>query len=83
MVEKSEEILVYPNPFADRLEIVVANNNFIKKIQVFSVSGKLLVQTEKNLSTLWAELPQGVYILRIETDKKIVEKRIVKKRLSY
>ena len=64
-------INIYPNPVKDELKI--ESDLEIKKVEILDYSGKV-IKNSINVSAL----PQGVYFVKIETDKGIVTKRIIK-----
>jgi hypothetical protein len=74
-----ESINVYPNPFMDHL-IVTANN--ITKVELLNVNGeRILLQSflSENQTEIDTHiLPQGVYLVRIHTDKGIYHRRLIK-----
>lgn len=46
---------------------------------LFSTGGKLFQQFSENQTTLdFSHLPDGIYILKIETSKKTTKRKIVK-----
>ena len=71
------EVVLYPNPVNDVLNIDIANT--IKSVEVYNLQGqKVLVsnQSQINMSNLSA----GIYMLRIEDENNAVNtKRIIKK----
>lgn len=76
------DLLVYPNPVNDVLYIQSGNNNSIKQIDVFDVSGKLIFSlNELTYSTTintsnWAK---GVYAVKIQnSNNQFLVKKIVK-----
>lgn len=85
-----ESFQVYPNPTEDRLEMeFVLNNERLVSAGIYSVNGQMLKTVFRNqhyengtnsfVSSI-AELPQGVYLLVIESDKRdVITKRIIKK----
>ncbi len=73
-----EGFSIYPNPVKDVLTIK-SGNLIIDDIEVFDTLGKSLKKVnviDKTIST--KDLPIGVFILRINTDKGIIIRKIVK-----
>jgi hypothetical protein len=63
----TEEIIVYPNPTAGKLEIIGANLNG-GKFEVLNFLGQLVKQVESTNSEINVEeLPEGIYFLRINS----------------
>ncbi|MCF6332334.1 MAG: T9SS type A sorting domain-containing protein [Draconibacterium sp.] len=78
-ISKSNNIVVYPNPFIDRINILIPGNERITKTRLFSTDGKLLQKTEDHKAGLFLKnLPIGIYILQLTTSEKTYEKRIIK-----
>ena len=72
------DLLIYPNPTSDVLNIRLNPNNEIVRINLVDLLGKShrinAINNQINLSLL----SNGVYILQIETDKGLFSKRIIK-----
>lgn len=71
----ANQISVYPNPTTDKVYID-AQNIDIQKIILFDIAGKMIQTVPKN--TPLSILTAGTYFLKIETDKGIVMKKVVK-----
>jgi CubicO group peptidase (beta-lactamase class C family) len=76
----AESLQVFPNPVGNLLTIS-AENVEIQAIFMFNINGQLVKQMNnvnanlQNISV--AELPQGVYMLQVRTDKGVENRRIV------
>ena len=74
--ETQNEIGVYPNPSKGDFTIV---GEGINSISVFSVEGKLLKTIEVNGNECHINgLPNGVFVLKIDTDQGVIVNKIVK-----
>lgn len=70
---------VFPNPTTG--EVNIASSSVVQKIEVFSVSGKLIRQIfpRNSSSTLsLTGLKTGIYLLRIQTNNQLYNKKVVK-----
>lgn len=82
--ESNSQFVVAPNPTSDLLFIKdVFGDTQAMSVQVFDVTGQLVLQQQlqanKNEVALnLANLPIGVYMLKIDNGKKIATERIVK-----
>ncbi|MDR3706128.1 MAG: T9SS type A sorting domain-containing protein, partial [Paludibacteraceae bacterium] len=76
---KAEKVTLYPNPVTDAFQISGVNGKAI--ITVLDINGKTLFTKEvtDNEYISASILPQGVYLVKITTDKGTVEQKIVKK----
>jgi len=68
---------IYPNPVKD--EIFINSESFIKKVEIYSLTGNLLLSDnifdgKISVSTLL----RGVYLLKVYTDKGVTINKIVK-----
>jgi len=75
-------VKLFPSPVFDKLTVVNAESLNIKKIELYSVSGKLIkvltdIDQGENIIDLQSA-SKGVYILRIYTPEKIYFSKIVK-----
>ncbi|MBP7810575.1 MAG: T9SS type A sorting domain-containing protein [Bacteroidia bacterium] len=83
MNDLENEIVVYPNPANDYLDIK-SLNNFTDKlnVEVFDVIGKKVLSqtsTSSNLRINCENLEQGLYVIRINVTANKVTKTLVKK----
>ncbi|MEO0042763.1 MAG: hypothetical protein RL329_2211 [Bacteroidota bacterium] len=81
----SNEIIVYPNPFLNYF--ILKNNNYQNKItnyQILDYTGKvhlnqkIITHENEMMAAGLNELSAGFYILKVETEKGIFTKKIVK-----
>lgn len=74
--EKEETIVVvYPNPANS--DVVVECAETIKALKLYSISGHELLMTQ-NVDLHIADLPSGIYILKIFTEHNVFQKKIIK-----
>lgn len=70
---------VYPNPVNDQLNVQVANGVQIESATMFDVLGKATqVNVSANNTINTSNFASGLYILKLETSKGSVSKKIVK-----
>lgn len=74
----SNKISFYPNPTRNRLNVNNANLN-IQSIQLYDVLGKKVLVALNNFQQIdVSNLNQGVYLVKIETDKGVFTKKALK-----
>ena len=74
--EQSIEAEVFPNPSSGSFTIVCEG---LKRVSVYSVDGRLVKAFEVNKTECRIEgLERGVYLVRMETEKGIVIRKVVK-----
>jgi len=66
---------VFPNPTNGILNI---EHPDLEKIDVYDVSGKLLKRFKPNSQIDLSEIPAGLYIIKLHTEKGILNEKIVK-----
>ncbi len=72
-----ENVLVYPNPSVDRINIELKRNVELKSFSLVDITGKK-AQVKLNENTLnVSKLPRGIYVLRIITSRGTTEQKIV------
>jgi len=73
-----ENVDIFPNPVKDELR-VEGGDLTIKKVEILEITGKTIYQFNdlKNQINVSA-LPQGIYFVKIETNKGIVTKKFIK-----
>jgi hypothetical protein len=77
--EETQPISVYPNPAANEL-LVNTGSETAKSIQLTDIAGRTVLQMQPlnsmvNLNT--TELPEGVYLIRIETSHGMETREII------
>jgi aminopeptidase N len=78
-VETTDEFRVYPNPFSNRLQIVLPSGETIKETSLYSITGELLFQTAS--TSLLLELPDlqgGEYVIQVKTKQNSYRQLIIK-----
>ncbi|MCL7754042.1 T9SS type A sorting domain-containing protein, partial [Polaribacter sp. Z022] len=71
---------LYPNPVEDVIFIKKSLDSKINKIEIYNLLGKKVkVIRNVNSSINVTQLSKGVYLLKIDTDKGLATKRIIKK----
>lgn len=85
--EKTGENLafIYPNPFSDKLNIVLNQSHSQTVLQLISIEGKTIQQQVLNQGTTsielsLEELPVGLYLLRIQQGNTQVTQKVIKLR---
>ena len=75
-----DEILIYPNPFVDEIYIQ-SDLNDTKTITIYNVNGSC-IKSKQLFSNLYSinltDLKNGVYFIKVESDKKTIIKKIMK-----
>ena len=76
----SKNINVYPNPVTQILNISLNNEQLIENVSVYNMIGKF-VKTIKSKTTQidMSDLTTGVYLLKSQTNKGVIDQKIVKK----
>lgn len=81
----SNSFRLYPNPAADLVTITNSDNTYIKQIEIYDLTGKLISaqnyyfedKTEIQLNV--EKLTTGVYLLHLQTDESVSIKKLIKK----
>lgn len=82
-LETKKDVLVYPNPFSDYIQIELDNDSEIScAVSLHDITGKLVFQKKNYSKTIQINnlemLPSGLYFLDIQTDKGHSIKKVVK-----
>ncbi|MEL6811088.1 MAG: T9SS type A sorting domain-containing protein [Bacteroidota bacterium] len=74
----ARQIAVYPNPTSGDLYVQGVEGEQVT-VEIYNVLGSLLTRQTTNTNAIdVANLPSGIYLLRMEVDNSIVTKKIVK-----
>ena len=74
--ELINEFKVYPNPSNSHISISNITGNF--KFEIYTLKGELIKEGNYNNIPI-SELENGIYIIKIISDNRIISKRIIKK----
>ncbi|MBN2166761.1 MAG: RICIN domain-containing protein [Marinilabiliaceae bacterium] len=80
-IKQSEELLLYPNPVIDVLNIDIPGEIKNAEVKIFDISGKMILNTlitvEKTEVDL-SGLKTGIYMVQINNNNSSVTKKIIK-----
>jgi hypothetical protein len=71
-----DNVNVYPNPTSDKIHVNTGTNINIKRISLCNIIGQTLTTTNENSIDV-SKFPQGLYTLKIETDRGVVVKKVL------
>jgi hypothetical protein len=73
-------ISIFPNPVNNELTIEYSNSNAIRKFDILDIKGQLIYTSFIDKKTIidMSAFAEGVYLLKLTTDKSIIIKKIVK-----
>lgn len=77
--ETIQELVIYPNPSSEKIFIDNSENKILK-MQLFDINGRCVYNTElesgineENISSL----KSGIYMIRLETENKNIQKKLI------
>jgi len=73
-----EAIQLYPNPVKDVLQIKIQNGIVAKRVQVYDVMGKQVLQSKTISQIDFSTIAAGLLFVKIETDMGIITKKVIK-----
>ncbi len=80
LVKLENDIRIYPNPVKNILTIQNNSQTHINRILFYNILGKIVLQIENPTSKVSLEkLNFGMYLVKIDTDKGVIHKTILKK----
>ncbi len=85
-IEKDIDIIIYPNPVEGELQVKLSEiNQEVITIEIIDGAGKLVLPASRPvfyqdpaIRINMADLPSGLYLIRIHTSSGIINKRVVK-----
>lgn len=70
---------IYPNPAKEIINIENFDNKSISNIKIIDSSGKLVLKQSNNLQQInLKQIPQGIYIIQIESEGKLYNQKFIK-----
>ena len=73
----SASVTIYPNPTGDMFS--VRSESQVEEIVVSDLSGRVLLRTERTSHADVSALPQGLYLVRVRTEKGSCVKKLVRR----
>ena len=74
-----EVVNLYPNPVIDVFSITLEGGGFVKKVEIFDVTGKKILQSKLQEISL-KNFQNGIYLAKITTNKEnVIVRKIIKK----
>lgn len=74
-----QDLKIYPNPVEDVVHISVQNNT-IEQLTVIDGNGRVILEKNDKVDQInLSQLPSGLYLLQIKTEKGSISKKIIKK----
>lgn len=86
-VETPDQVVIYPNPFQENINIDIINSNLsnLYSVQIFDLSANLLINAElssTNTNKLnLSNLNSGTYLMRVFSDKNLIYSSVIIKDL--
>jgi len=82
-LDKNDQILIYPNPTTDNVNVYFDfyGNQLVKQVQIWYVLGNLIKtinHPEGKVLNLDMNYPHGLYIIQVKTDKDSYFKKVLK-----
>ena len=73
-----DEISLYPNPASEEVRIRrKTQDSRFKMIEIYSISGELVDRLECKSMINVSDLPDGIYLVRILTDKNYITQKLL------
>ena len=74
-----QQISIFPNPSSDNIQLQIHKEIKIEKIELLDISGRLIRSYLYDFQVLDINyLPEGLYYIKIGTDKGIISKKLIK-----
>jgi hypothetical protein len=75
---KQPDIAIFPNPTLSKITVdILESNNTTSLIMVTDITGRVLLQKEMNATTTIELSNQGIYFVKVQTEKGSIVKKIV------
>ena len=76
VANETAQVSVYPNPATD---VVFVNADNVESVQVYSLTGALVAESEGENSVNVDHLANGSYVVRIATAEGVATTKLIKK----
>jgi len=76
----NDDVILYPNPASDKFQIK-SEKLKVKSIEIFTLQGQVVMnalsQNKNTVELDVSSLSKGIYLVKIQCEKNIVNKKIV------
>ncbi|MGV3696410.1 ELWxxDGT repeat protein [Flavobacterium sp.] len=76
-MDASSLIVVYPNPSDENITVATLDQSNVLKLDLFDILGKKIKNINNTNDLGVSEISNGIYILKVTTDKSVQTKKIV------
>jgi hypothetical protein len=79
-IESEMSCKIFPNPTTGRIEFQTSGNELLNRIEIFNIQGKPVLSINYPLDNLLdlTGFPDGIYLIRLQTESGIHNQKIVK-----
>ncbi len=80
-IDSANEVMLYPNPASDMLNIMIPTDTKVSTMNIYNVSGKLIrtLNTNEYQNAInVADFDTGIYFISIETENEVITKKFIK-----
>lgn len=70
-------VLLYPNPATDEITVSIDQNLVSQPVMIFDMTGKLVKQLIANQQSNIGKLPNGLYLVKVQTKNGITTKKLI------
>jgi len=74
---KAKDYVIYPNPATDYVSFNNAKD--IQKVEIYDLSGKLVITSDKAEKVNVSQLEKGTYITKLKTQNETIDSKFIKK----
>ncbi|MCX7550176.1 T9SS type A sorting domain-containing protein [Xanthomarina sp. F2636L] len=73
-----DSVSIFPNPVKDVVNIEMHKSIKVKNAKIYSITGQVVLQVENARKLDVSNLNPGIYLLKVETDKGDITRKIIK-----
>jgi hypothetical protein len=75
-INKNDELKIYPNPAKNTIAVHIPDDLKNYEINLLNTFGQTLLQTKSNAIDV-SNIPNGIYLVNVQSDKTILNKKII------
>ncbi len=70
-------VTLYPNPAKDMINVQLPGNAIAEKIEMFDVTGRLVLSSENVNSLNTSSITKGIYLVKVKNGNSVTQKQII------
>ncbi|MBK6521543.1 MAG: T9SS type A sorting domain-containing protein [Sphingobacteriaceae bacterium] len=73
----NSDVVVYPNPAKDIVNVELPANTIAEKMEIMDVTGRIVLSTDNSNSLNTSSITKGIYLLKVSSGNSTIQKQVI------